>query len=245
MRYILKRNIEKGLLPNYIDGAVELDKQYCTIGILGLYEVLDMFGLINTDELGNKSYSDEGLEFASEILQTINEVKDNFQCDFSFNIESIPAENCAGVICTADNLIYGENRYWIYSNQWIPLKEKCTIQEKCRIASILDAKCGGGVIAHINVEGRFPNKETAWDMLNYIAEHKVIYSAFNAKISTCKNRHAFIGTKTCPICGEPVQDTWSRVVGFYVAKSAYQKIRRREFDERKWYNVNEKDGMLY
>ena len=82
-------------------------------------------------------------------------------------------------------------------------------------------------------------------MLNYIAEHKVIYSAFNAKISTCKNRHAFIGTKTCPICGEPVQDTWSRVVGFYTPSSSYQKIRKREFDERKWYNVNEKDGMLY
>lgn len=32
MRYILKRNIEKGLLPNYQDGAVELEKQFCTIG---------------------------------------------------------------------------------------------------------------------------------------------------------------------------------------------------------------------
>ena len=32
MRYILNRNIEKGLLPNYQDGAVELDKQFCTIG---------------------------------------------------------------------------------------------------------------------------------------------------------------------------------------------------------------------
>lgn len=32
MRHILKRNIEKGLLPNYQDGAVELDKQFCTIG---------------------------------------------------------------------------------------------------------------------------------------------------------------------------------------------------------------------
>ena len=32
MRYIIKRNIEKGLLPNYCDGAVELEKQYCTIG---------------------------------------------------------------------------------------------------------------------------------------------------------------------------------------------------------------------
>lgn len=33
MRHILQRNIEKGLLPNYQDGAVELDKQYCTIGM--------------------------------------------------------------------------------------------------------------------------------------------------------------------------------------------------------------------
>lgn len=32
MRHILKRNIEKGLLPNYQEGAVELDKQFCTIG---------------------------------------------------------------------------------------------------------------------------------------------------------------------------------------------------------------------
>ena len=32
MRHILQRNIEKGLLPNYQDGAVELDKQFCTIG---------------------------------------------------------------------------------------------------------------------------------------------------------------------------------------------------------------------
>lgn len=64
MRHILKRNIEKGLLPNYQEGAVELDKQYCTIGILGMYEVMCEFGLINTDELGYKSYSKEGLEFA-------------------------------------------------------------------------------------------------------------------------------------------------------------------------------------
>ena len=90
MRHILKRNIEKGLLPNYQEGAVELEKQFCTIGILGMYEVMDMFGLINTDEFGYKSYSEEGIEFASKILDTINEVKDNFECDFTFNVESIP-----------------------------------------------------------------------------------------------------------------------------------------------------------
>jgi len=244
MRHILQRNIEKGLLPNYQDGAVELDKQFCTIGGIGMYEVMDLFGLIDTDEFGNKSYSDEAVAFATEILDTINEVKDSFECDFSFNVEMIPAENCAGVICQADNLIYEQNKYFIYSNQWIPLMEKCTIQEKCRLGSLFDQKCGGGCIAHINIENRFPNEETAWDMLNYVASHGVIYFAFTTKISACKHKHAFIGTQTCPRCGEPVADTYARVVGFYTPVSSYQKIRKHEFDRRRWMNVLSKDGVM-
>lgn len=90
MRHIIKRNIEKGLLPNYQDGAVEFDKQFCTIGGIGMYEVMDLFGLIDTDEFGFKSYSEEAVKFATEILNAINEVKDNFECDFSFNVEMIP-----------------------------------------------------------------------------------------------------------------------------------------------------------
>ena len=244
MRHILKRNIEKGLLPNYQDGAVELDKQYCTMGILGMYEVIDSFGLVETDEFGNKSYTDEGLEFASEILDTINQVKDEFECDFSFNVESIPRENCAGVICTADNLLFEQDKYFIYSNQWVPLTEQCTIQEKCRLGSILDKKCGGGCIAHIDIENRFPTKESAWDMLNYVASKGVIYFAFTTKISVCEDKHSFIGVQTCPICGKPVADQYARVVGFYTPVSSYQKIRKKEFNLRRWYNVLDADSIM-
>ena len=244
MRHILKRNIEKGLLPNYQDGAVELDKQYCTIGILGMYEVIDSFGLVETDEFGNKSYTDEGLEFASEILDTINQVKDEFECDFSFNVESIPRENCAGVICTADNLLFEQDKYFIYSNQWVPLTEQCTIQEKCRLGSILDKKCGGGCIAHIDIENRFPTKESAWDMLKYVASKGVIYFAFTTKISVCEDKHSFIGVQTCPICGKPVADQYARVVGFYTPVSSYQKIRKKEFNLRRWYNVLDADSIM-
>lgn len=213
MRHIIKRNIEKGLLPNYRDGAVELDKQFCTIGGIGIYEVMDLFGLIETDEFGCKSYSDEAVEFTTQILDIMNDVKDNFDCDFSFNIEMIPAENCAGVICQADNLLFEQNKYFIYSNQWLPLMEKCTIQEKCRLGSLFDKKCGGGCIAHINIENRFQNEESAWEMLNYVASQGVIYFAFTTKISVCKDKHAFIGESHCPICGEPIADTYARVVG--------------------------------
>lgn len=244
MRHIIKRNIEKGLLPNYQDGAVELDKQYCTIGILGMYEVIDSLGMVKTDELGNKEYTDEGLAFACKILDTINEVKDSFECDFSFNIEAIPAENCAGVICQADNLLFEQNKYFIYSNQWIPLIEKCTIQEKCRLGSVLDKRCGGGCIAHIDIENRFPNEEEAWDMLNYVASKGVIYFAFTTKISVCENKHAFIETKTCPRCGKPINDQYARVVGFYTPVSSYQKIRKNEFNKRRWYNVLNKSEIM-
>ena len=244
MRHIIKRNIEKGLLPNYQDGAVELDKQFCTIGAIGMYEVMDMFGLISVDEFGNKSYSNEAVEFTTQILNVMNEVKDGFECDFSFNIEMIPAENCAGVICQADNLIYEQNKYFIYSNQWIPLTEKCTIQEKCRLGSLFDAKCGGGCIAHIDIENRFANEEEAWNMLNYVAASGVIYFAFTTKINVCEDKHAFIGTKTCPKCGKPMIDQYARVVGFYTPVSGYQKIRKKEFNMRRWYDVLSKDGIM-
>lgn len=244
MRHIIRRNIEKGLLPNYQDGAVELDKQFCTIGGIGMYEVMDLFGLIHTDEFGCKSYSDEAVDFTTQILDTMNEVKDSFPCDFSFNIEMIPAENCAGVICQADNLLFEQNKYFIYSNQWIPLMEKCTIQEKCRLGSLFDKKCGGGCIAHINIENRFPNEETAWEMLNYVASQGVIYFAFTTKISVCARKHAFIGEQRCPVCGEPVADTYARVVGFYTPTSSYQKIRKNEFDRRRWMNVLSNDGIM-
>ena len=244
MRHIIQRNIEKGLLPNYQDGAVELDKQFCTIGGIGMYEVMDLFGLIDTDEFGCKSYSNEAVEFATQILDTMNEVKDSFECDFTFNIEMIPAENCAGVICQADNLLYEQNKYFIYSNQWIPLMEKCTIQEKCRLGSLFDKKCGGGCIAHINIENRFANEEEAWHMLNYVASQGVIYFAFTTKISVCEDKHAFISEPRCPVCGKPVADTYARVVGFYTPVSSYQKVRKREFDRRKWMNVLSNDGVM-
>lgn len=244
MRHILKRNIEKGLLPNYQEGAVELDKQFCTIGGIGVFEVMDLFNLINTDEFGNKSYSDEAVEFTAEILDTINNVKDNFECDFTFNLEMIPAENCAGVMCQADNLLYEQYKYFIYSNQWIPLIEKCTIQEKCRLGSLFDAKCGGGCIAHIDIQNRFPTKETAWDMLNYVASQGVMYFAFTTKISVCEGRHAFIGTQNCPRCGKAIIDQYARVVGFYTPVSSYQKIRKQEFNLRRWYDVLSNDNMI-
>lgn len=238
-RHIIQRNIEKGLLPNYQDGGVDLSKQYSTIGILGLYEVIEHFGYTKTDEFGNVSYTDKGIEFASKIFEVLNEVKDNFTDEFTFNIESVPAERAAVILCQKDNLLFGLNDKFIYSNQWIPLSTKCTIQEKLKLSSILDVKCSGGSISHINLESNFPNTDMAWDMLNKIALSGVIYFAFNTRINECKNHHGFVGTDICPVCGEPVSDTYQRIVGYLVPTRNYSKDRFREFTTRRWYDYAE------
>ncbi len=236
IRYIIKRNVEKGLLPNYTDGAVEMDKQYCTVGMLGLYEVIEHFGFIHTDEFGNKSYTDYGMNFAKQIFDTINDVKDNFTNEYSFNVESVPAERAAVILCQKDNALYNKDEKFIYSNQWIPLSEKCTIKEKLKLSSVLDRLCSGGSIAHINLESNFPNTDVAWDMLNRIAQSGVIYFAFNTRINECKNHHGFVGTDVCPTCGKPVYDTFQRIVGFLVPSRAYSKDRFKEFNARKWFD---------
>lgn len=239
IRHIISRNVEKGLLPNYQDGGIEISKQYCTIGILGLFEAIEAFGYTKVDELGYTYYTDEGIEFASKIFDVLNEVKDSFTDDYSFNIESVPAERAAVVLCQKDNLLYDLKEKFIYSNQWIPLSTKCTIQEKLRLSAILDVKCSGGSISHINLESNFPNEDVAWDMLNKIAQSGVIYFAFNTRINECKNHHGFIGTDICPVCGEPVFDTYQRIVGYLVPSRAYSKDRFKEFNTRKWYDYAE------
>ena len=237
VRYIIHRNIEKGLLPNYCDGGIEMDKQYCTVGILGLYETMEKFGYIETDEFGNKFYTEKGMEFAGKIFDVLNETKDSFTDEYSFNIESVPAEQAAVKLCAKDNILFDVHDNFIYSNQWIPLTEKCTINEKIRTSAILDNKCSGGAIAHINIDNNFPNTDMAWEMLNYIASQGVIYFCYNTKINVCKNHHGFVDSDICPECGEKACDTYQRVVGFLTPSKSYSKERFKEFSAREWYDT--------
>ena len=241
VRHIIVRDVEKGLLPNYTKGLIDIKNQYNTIGINGLYEVIRDFGYIKQDSFGNKYYSEKGLDFATRILDRINEIKDSYTFDYSINVEAVPAERCAVILCQKDNALYGDKlKYqdFIYSNQWIPLMEKCSLDEKIKLGALLDKKCGGGQIAHINLETQL-SKDNAWKMLNYIASKGVIYFAFNSKISVCKNSHGFVGSKVCPKCGNPEIDTYQRIVGYLVPSSNYSTTRYKEFGKRYWFNLND------
>lgn len=239
VRGIIKRNIEKGLLPMYSYKLIEMERQFATIGITGMYSTIETFGEIIEDDFGNKTYSEKGKEIACEIMDIINSMKDNFTKDYLFNLENVPGESCNVKLARKDALLYGFSAVGtnIYGNQWIPLTEKCTNRDKIALSALLDVRAGGGQILHVNLEERFVDEEQSWDMLNHIARSGVIYFAYNIKINACEDNHGFFGEK-CH-CGKPPVETYSRVVGFIVPYSSFSKERKQEFNNRLWYSIGD------
>jgi anaerobic ribonucleoside-triphosphate reductase len=146
-------------------------------------------------------------------------------------------ENGAIKLAEKNRLLYGSKEY-ITANQWIALKDKATLQERIKMAGILDKKCGGGCINHCQIDAPFTDEEQAWKILNYIASQGVIYFAFNLKINIDESHHTFT-TKTCPICGASPTDTYQRCVGYLVPSHSWSEGRRRELAERDWMNLND------
>ena len=217
VRHIIQRNVEKGLLPNFSKGLVDFEHLYNTIGIIGVYETMKHFGYVTTDVFGNSFYTAQADNFGKKIFEVIHRTKDQFALDkdYKINLEQIPGEQCAAKFQQADELLYPETVVKdlpLYGNQFIPLGIKTTLQERVRIASLFDSYCNGGSIAHINIEAPFDNFEKAWEMTEYIADQGLTYFAFNTKIQACKHNHAFFGD-ICPICGEPVETEYTRIVG--------------------------------
>lgn len=242
VRHIIKRNVEKGLLPNFTHGLVDFEHLYNTIGFIGIYETMKKFGYTYKDEFGNTYYNDKASEFGKKIFDTMRSTADAFiaenECDYKINTEQIPAESAAAKLMKKDKFFYPKAKIYdlpLYGNQFMPLGIQTTGQERVRVQALFDGYCNGGSILHFNIDAPFDSFEKALYMTNYIAQHGVTYFAFNTKISTCEDNHAFYGD-ICPQCGKPKSAEYTRIVGFYTKTSTWSKERKDEFKMRRWDN---------
>ena len=135
-------------MKNFDTGIVEMDKLYSTIGITSVYEALKKFGYTKEDKFGYCEYTEEGLEFAEEILKTIHEVKDEFKKthNYMINCEAVPMETAAAKLMKKDQYFFPNEDYSLplYANQWIPLGVRTSIDNKIKISARIDEACTGG-----------------------------------------------------------------------------------------------------
>lgn len=244
VRSIIRRNVEKGLLPNFSYGLIEFEYLYNTIGFLGVFETMKKFGYTRQDEFGNTFYTDEASTLGKKIFDTMRKVADDFieeqGCDYKINTEQIPGESAAAKLMKKDKFFYPDANIYdlpLYGNQFMPLGIKTTLQERIRVQAQFDRYCNGGSILHSNIDAPFDSYEKARKMVDYISDQGVTYFAFNTKIQACENNHAFYG-QVCPECGKPVATEYTRIVGFYTPIKTWSKERTNEYRMRRWEPIN-------
>lgn len=237
IRNIIQERIQQGVLPLYSLGLMDLNRQYGTVGINGLYEAMELLGLTMVDIDGVK-YTQEGEEFVNAVLDEIRRMNDIAfeKYGFTFNIEQVPAEKAAVTFAQKDRLLYN-TEYVLYSNQWLPLTTDTDMLNRIKYSGMFDKKVSGGAILHINLDSPFRSEEEAWRMVHLVANMGVVYFAFNQKISVCEEGHAFYGEQ-CPVCGKKKADEYLRIVGYLVPVSSFNSVRRKEeYPKRVFYKA--------
>lgn len=226
-RCFIADRIERGSLPLYKLGYMDLKRQFSTCGFTGLYEAVHI--------LGYDLREPEGLKVAQRILETINATNERMTelLGTPHNMEQVPGESSAVKLARKDTILGKNPEGWeLYSNQFLPLwEEGVDMLDRIRIQGELDGYCTGGAICHLNVADRIEKSEVMEALIHHAAASGVVYFAINYAINRCEAGHMTVGhgADTCPICGKPITDTFTRVVGF-LTNTKHWNATRREHD---------------
>jgi ribonucleoside-triphosphate reductase (formate) len=230
-RNIIRRTIKNGNHPIYSLNYMELKHQYSTFGVVGLYEALEILGL--------DIMTEEGQDFVKEVMQVINDTNSETQRRYKapHNCEQIPAENVAVKLAAKDKKLGYNNKYELYSNQFIPLIKEVDILDRIKIQGLFDKHYSGGAICHLNMDQEIKDKETMEKLIRHCIKQGVIYFAVNYVLLECVDGHLTVGNvDSCTICEGKIINKLTRVVGFLTKLNNWNKVRRTfEFNNRQFY----------
>ena len=231
-RHLVQKRIDNGNHPLYTLEFTDIKTQYSTVGINGLNECLEI--------LGYDILSDKGQGVALDIMNAINSENDKYQkqYDSPHNCEQVPGENLSIKLAEKDKLLKYQNTYDIYSNQFIPLTTNADMLDRIEIQGKFDKHFSGGAICHINVDEKIEDESLIVNLIKECANKGVIYFAINYNLQKCEDSHMSVGKKDkCSICGKPIIENYTRVVGFLTSTKNWHKTRRKQdYPNRVWYD---------
>jgi anaerobic ribonucleoside-triphosphate reductase len=227
---ILTDNINRGKLPLYTHKFMFLQKQFSTIGFIGINEACE---LQKYDIM-----SDQGIEFATKTLNFIAKIGEQLttQDGRIRNMEQIPGESAAVSLAQKDKVIFHNHKYDMYANQYIPLWKTVDIQDRIRISGKLDGLCSGGGICHLNSSDSLTQNQMKM-LINTAAKSGCIYYAVNMAFARCNTcQKLYIGKFEKSPCHNADMTHYMRVVGFLTPVENWIPERRVEYTKRQIYN---------
>ena len=232
----LKMLNEKGMLPLFTAGYINLSRQYLTIGVNGLVEAAEFLGITIND---NPEYK----RFVQDVLGLIERYNKKYRSkDVLFNCEMIPAENVGvkhakwdredGYIVPRDCY---NSYFYIVEDSTLNVLDKFRLHGRDYVEHLT-----GGSALHMNLEEHL-SKEQYRQLLRVAAVEGCNYFTFNIPNTMCNDCHHIDKRylHECPVCHSKNVDYLTRVIGYMKRVSNFSLPRQQEAARRYYARVKE------
>ena len=233
----LKELQDKGMLPLFDAGYINLGRQYLTIGVNGLVEAAEYLGIEISD-------NDKYRNFVQDVLgliETYNKKYYSKEDGLMFNSEMIPAENVGVKHAKWDR----EDGYFVprdcYNSYFYIVEDKNTnVLDKFKLhgKKYIEHLTGGSAL-HCNLEEHL-SKAQYRQLLKVAAKEGCNYFTFNIPNTVCEDcghidkRYL----KECPHCHSK-NITWiTRIIGYLKKINSFSEARQKEASKRYYAKIN-------
>lgn len=225
----LKELQDKGMLPLFDAGYINIGRQYLTIGVNGLVESAEFIGMEIND---NPRYC----EYVQNVLGIIEKLNRKYRSKgVMFNCEMIPAENVGVKHAKWDR----EDGYAVprdcYNSYFYKVEDTTlNVIDRFRLhgAKYIEHLTGGSAL-HCNLEEHL-TKSQYRQLLKVAAKEGCNYFTFNIPNTIC-NDCGHIDKrylKECPHCHSANVDYLTRIIGYMKRVSNFSAARQVEAGKR-------------
>ncbi|MFT9495044.1 ribonucleoside triphosphate reductase [Anaerosolibacter sp.] len=248
-RHVLEQYMDAGLYPysrHYLQGVKDATDEYfknhfSTIGLNGMNEAcVNLLGVDITTEEGN--------EFAVEIMEFMNRVIQIFQEETGslWNLEASPAEGASYRFARLDKKMYpniftqGKDEPYYTNSTQLPVGYTRDIFEALEKQEKLQSLYTGGTVLHGFIGEEIESIETCKMLIKRVFENSSLpYLTITPTFSICAE-HGYIAGEhfNCPHCGREAE-VWTRVVGFHRPVQSWNRGKQEEFKDREEFSCEE------
>lgn len=231
----LKDLQNKGMLPLFDAGYININRQYLTIGVNGLVEAAQFKGIRIDD---NPDY----VRFVQDILGLIERYNQKYRTKKTmFNCEMIPAENVGVKHAKWDKEDGFETFRDCYNSYFYIVEDQSlNVIDKFRLHGhkYIEHLTGGSAL-HMNLEEHL-SKEQYRQLLRVAAIEGCNYFTFNIPNTVC-NDCGHIDKRylhECPVCKSKNVDYLTRVIGYMKRISNFSQERQKEAGRRHYAKMD-------
>lgn len=252
-RKLLEDLTEKGLYPYsrfYLRSIKGQTGEYwknhfSTIGVIGMNEA-------SINLLGVNIATEEGKEFAKEVLDFINRKLVQFQMETgnNYNLEATPAEGTSFRLAKIDKSVFpdiivaNEEEYrqgaapYYTNSTHLPVDYSDDPFFVLENQDDLQTRYTGGTVIHFFLGEKISEVESVKNFVRLVCEnYHLPYFTLTPTFSVCPV-HGYISGEhhSCPECGEETE-VYSRIVGYFRPVKHWNDGKKEEFKNRKTYKI--------